>query len=123
MSKSLLRIVAAAVTLVAVQASAQTLPTSDSGVQSSYFETEANPLLIEVSGGCGANGWRGAWGHCHWTHYHDMTPYGYYGAGPYRFAAGPYWNRECPVGSWRGPWGHCRDTPYHGRLPDGDWKN
>jgi hypothetical protein len=78
--------------------------------------------LILVSGGCGPNGWRGRWGHCHWNHYAGWGPYGYYAAGPYRVMAGPYWNRSCPPGYWRGPWGHCRDTPYHGPLPGGGYK-
>lgn len=69
--------------------------------------------LIQVSGGCGPNGWRGTWGHCHYAH-----NWGPVWGGPY----GPVrWN-ACPPGYWRGPWGHCRDTPYHGRLPDGGWK-
>ena len=25
-----------------------------------------DPNLIHVSGGCGPNGWRGQWGHCHY---------------------------------------------------------
>jgi len=78
--------------------------------------------LILVSGGCGPNGWRGTWGHCHWAHYRGWGPYGYYAAGPYRVMSGPYWNSACPPGYWRGPWGHCRDTPYHGPLPDGGYK-
>jgi hypothetical protein len=82
-----------------------------------------SPMLIRVADGCGPNGWRGPWGHCHWTHYAGGgVPYGYYRSGPYRVVAGPYWNRSCPIGYWRGPWGHCRNTPYHGRLPDGGYR-
>ncbi|MGA2953238.1 MAG: hypothetical protein ABSD80_13500 [Caulobacteraceae bacterium] len=69
--------------------------------------------LIQVSGGCGPNGWRGPWGHCHYARYWGPTWGGPYG--PVR------WN-GCPPGYWRGPWGHCRDTPYHGALPGGGWK-
>ena len=78
--------------------------------------------LIQVSGGCGPDAWRGRFGHCHWDHYRGWGPYGYYASGPYRVRAGPYWNRTCPPGYWRGPWGNCRDTPYHGPLPDGGYK-
>ncbi len=49
-----------------------------------------------VAGGCGVDGWRGHWGHCHWA--------------------------PCAPGAHRGPWGHCRYTTYHGRLPNGGWK-
>jgi hypothetical protein len=64
-----------------------------------------DPNLIHVSGGCGPNGWRGTWGHCH-----------YYGGGWRRggwgwqpgFGPGPHWNRGCGPGRWRGPHGHCR---------------
>jgi hypothetical protein len=69
--------------------------------------------LIRVSGGCGPNGWRGPWGHCHYAHY-----WGPVWGGPY----GPIRYNGCPPGYWRGPWGHCRNTPYHGRLPNGGWK-
>jgi hypothetical protein len=61
-------------------------------------------MTTTVADGCGPNGWRGEWGHCHFPRY-----------------GGPGWN-GCPPGFWRGPWGHCRDTPYHGRLPGGGWK-
>jgi hypothetical protein len=63
--------------------------------------------LILVSGGCGPNGWRGHWGHCH---YRGRRYWGGRLAG------------RCPPGYWRGPWGHCRNTPYHGRLPGGGYK-
>jgi hypothetical protein len=69
--------------------------------------------LIQVSGGCGPNGWRGPWGHCHWARYWGPRWDGPFG--PIR------WN-GCPPGYWRGPWGHCRDTPYHGPLPNGGYK-
>jgi hypothetical protein len=71
-----------------------------------------DPNFIAVSGGCGPNGWRGQWGHCH---YYGGGHWGYWGGPGYR------WN-GCPPGYWRGPWGHCRNTPYHGRLPGGGWK-
>ena len=35
--------------------------------------------LIQVSGGCGPNGWRGPWGHCHYAHYWGPTWGGPYG--------------------------------------------
>ena len=66
-----------------------------------------DPNLIQVSGGCGPNGWRGQWGHCH-----------YYGGGgwngggwrwhAYGYGPGPYWRGGCGPGRWRGPHGHCR---------------
>jgi hypothetical protein len=72
-----------------------------------------NPMLIQVSGGCGPYGWRGPHGHCNYR--------GGYRGGPWR--GGPYWRGNgCPPGSWRGPWGHCRNTPYHGNLPGGGYK-
>jgi len=66
-----------------------------------------NPMLIQVSGGCGPYGWRGPMGGCR------------YGG---RWRGDPGWGNGCPRGYWRGPWGHCRNTPYHGRLPNGGWK-
>jgi hypothetical protein len=65
-----------------------------------------DPNLIHVSGGCGPNGWRGQWGHCHfygggWRGGWGWRPY--MGPGP-----GPYWNGGCGPGRWRGPHGHCR---------------
>ena len=81
-----------------------------------------NGQLIQISGGCGPDAWRGRWGHCNWDHHAGWGPNGYYQSGPYRVRAGPYWNRACAPGSWRGPWGNCRNTPYHGPLPDGGYK-
>jgi hypothetical protein len=75
--------------------------------------------------GCGPNGWRGPWGHCHWAH----PVYVRYAqpvviAAPRVVYAGPAYASApmCPAGYWIGPWGHCRDTPYHGRLPNGQWQ-
>jgi hypothetical protein len=116
MFNSLLKIAAGAGLAAALagsaMAQAEPVPLADGG----------QPQLILVSGGCGPDGWRGQWGHCHWAHHEGWGANGYYAAGPYRVIAGPYWNRGCPPGSWRGPWGHCRDTPYHGPLPDGGYK-
>ena len=72
-----------------------------------------DPGFIRVSGGCGPNGWRGTWGHCHYARYRGPV-----WAAPY----GPIRMNGCPPGYWRGPWGHCRNTPFHGRLPGGDWR-
>jgi len=115
MSKSLLNIALAAglAASLAGSAMAQTAPVplaqSDQG------------QLIQVSGGCGPNGWRGRWGHCHYDGGWRRAGY-YYGPGPYRVGPGPYWNNGCPPGYWHGPWGHCRNTPYHGPLPGGGYK-
>jgi hypothetical protein len=70
-------------------------------------------LIVQVSGGCGPNAWRGPWGHCRNTPYSGRLP-----NGGYRTPSG--WN-GCPAGYWPGPWGHCRNTPFHGRLPNGQW--
>ena len=65
-----------------------------------------DPNLIHVSGGCGPNGWRGTWGHCHfyggggWNH-------GGWGWRP-GFGPAPFWRGGCGPGRWRGPHGHCR---------------
>jgi len=72
-------------------------------------------MVVQVSGGCGPNGWRGPWGGCRNTPYYGRLPNGYYQERP-----DP--SRACPPGYWRGPWGHCRNTPYHGRLPNGSYK-
>jgi hypothetical protein len=66
--------------------------------------------------GCGPNGWRGSWGHCHYA------PPVYVAPRPVIYAAPPVSAYACPPGYWLGPWGHCRDTPYHGRLPNGGWQ-
>ncbi len=60
-----------------------------------------DPRLIQVADGCGANGWRGRWGHCHYYG-------GGWGAQPYGFPPHPYWGGGCGPGRWRGPHGHCR---------------
>jgi hypothetical protein len=62
-----------------------------------------DPNLIHVSGGCGPNGWRGTWGHCHY--------YGGRGWAWRAYGPGPFWgpgNGGCGPGRWRGPHGHCR---------------
>jgi hypothetical protein len=102
MSKALLTIAVAGVAAVTLGlASARAAPAAT--------ELTGNPMLIQVSGGCGPYGWRGPHGHCN------------YRGGYYR--RGPYWSGNgCPPGSWRGPWGHCRNTPYHGNLPGGGYK-
>lgn len=84
-----------------------------------------NPsFLIPVAGGCGPNGWRGQWGHCHYAPPPAYVPPPPVYAPPpaWRYVPAPVPVNGCPVGYWRGPWGHCRDTPYHGRLPNGGWK-
>jgi hypothetical protein len=98
MSKPLFALALAGMaTAVLGLASAQAAPTATNLI--------GNPMLIQVSGGCGPYGWRGPGGRCRYN------------------AGGPYWRHNgCGPGSWRGPWGHCRDTPYHGRLPNGRWK-
>jgi hypothetical protein len=68
-------------------------------------------MVTPISGGCGPNGWRGRWGHCHYDRWWGPGPV--YGVPAYH---------GCPPGFWRGPWGHCRNTPYHGPLPGGGWK-
>jgi len=75
----------------------------------------ANPAY--AAEGCGPNGWRGPWGHCHYA----RPPVVYPIAMPNlpEVVVRP---NGCPIGFWRGPWGHCRDTPYHGALPGGGWK-
>jgi len=75
----------------------------------------SEPMLLQVSGGCGPNGWRGPYGGCRYTPYYGPLPGGYYQEEPGTF-------NTCPPGYWRGPWGHCRNTPYHGNLPGGGWK-
>ena len=90
---------------VAAAAPASAMPIADIGADS--------PLVTQVAGGCGPNGWRGPWGHCRNTPYYGRLPNGYYQT---RVGNG------CPPGYWRGPWGHCRNTPYHGRLPGGGWQ-
>jgi hypothetical protein len=75
----------------------------------------AEAQVIQVSGGCGPNAWRGPWGHCRNTPYYGPLPGGYY-------QEAPVMGNGCPAGYWRGPWGHCRNTPYHGNLPGGGYK-
>lgn len=88
----------------------------------------ATALLMAASAahaadGCGRDGWRGPWGHCHVAatpspiYVPAPAPYPVYGGAVVALQA-----NGCPWGAWRGPWGHCRDTPYHGRLPNGGWK-
>jgi len=75
--------------------------------------------------GCGPNGWRGAWGHCHFVHpYVQYVPPVVVTAAPRVVYTGTPAAAvsSCPAGYWYGPWGHCRDTPYHGRLPNGEWQ-
>jgi hypothetical protein len=122
-----LAMAAAAVLAVAPAATAQTVtpttvdqilsqtygPGSVGGEPSTGGPDFSQGELILTSGGCGPNGWRGPWGHCHYAHY-----WGPVWGGPY----GPIRYNGCPPGYWRGPWGHCRDTPYHGALPGGGWK-
>jgi hypothetical protein len=66
-----------------------------------------DPNLIQVSDGCGPNGWRGPGGHCHFYGGGGWNGGGWrwraYGYGP-----GPYWRGGCGPGRWRGPHGHCR---------------
>jgi hypothetical protein len=69
-----------------------------------------------ASGGCGPDGWRGPWGHCHFAAPVYVAPR------PVIYAAPAVPAYACPPGSWLGPWGHCRNTPYHGRLPNGEWQ-
>jgi hypothetical protein len=85
-------------------------------VGAAHAQTTAttNLPLIQISDGCGPNGWRGPGGHCHFSRY--------YGAGPYPYVYFAWGYNGCPPGYWHGPWGHCRDTPYHGRLPSGRWQ-
>ena len=68
-----------------------------------------DPNLIHVSGGCGPNGWRGQWGHCH---YYGGPGWrgGWWGPGPYIGPGpGPYWGHGgCGPYRYRGPHGHCR---------------
>jgi Spy/CpxP family protein refolding chaperone len=33
-------------------------------------------LIVQVSGGCGPNAWRGPWGHCRSTPFHGRLPNG-----------------------------------------------
>jgi hypothetical protein len=75
--------------------------------------TVDSSLITPVADGCGFNGWRGPWGHCHYR--------GGWQARPGYVYVQPVYN-GCPPGYWRGPWGHCRNTPYHGALPNGGWR-
>jgi hypothetical protein len=81
--------------------------------------SELPSMTTTVADGCGPNGWRGPWGHCHFRRFYGGP--GWYGRAGW-YGGGPGWGNACPPGFWRGPWGHCRDTPYHGRLPGGGWK-
>jgi hypothetical protein len=89
--------------LSGVVAAAALLATAHADVPSVNLVNDPN--LIHVSGGCGPNGWRGQWGHCH-----------FYGGGGWRggwawrpgFGPGPAWRGGCGPGRWRGPHGHCR---------------
>ena len=66
-----------------------------------------DPNLIHVSGGCGPNGWRGQWGHCHYYGGGGWRG-GWWGPGPY-FGPGPGWGHGgCGPYRYRGPHGHCR---------------
>jgi hypothetical protein len=67
-----------------------------------------DPNLIHVSGGCGPNGWRGQWGHCHFYGGGGWRG-GWWGPGPYIGPGpGPYWHGGCGPYRYRGPHGHCR---------------
>jgi hypothetical protein len=102
-------------TLLAATAIAAALSTSVNASASTLSSSLVvdTTMLVKVSGGCGANGWRGPWGHCRYTPYYGPLPNGYFQPRPYN---------GCPPGYWRGPYGHCRNTPFHGRLPDGSWR-
>jgi len=54
-----------------------------------------NPDLIQVSDGCGWNGWRGPGGACHYRHGWGWG--GNWRHGPY-WGRGPYWHGGC---GWR----------------------
>jgi hypothetical protein len=96
MFNSLFKIIAGAGLAAALagsaMAQAEPVPLADNG----------QPQLILVSGGCGPNGWRGEWGHCHFYGGRGWA-WRAYGPGPW----GP-WNGGCGPGRWRGPHGHCR---------------
>lgn len=92
--------------IVSTQASAAPMMASNLAVEAQ---------VIQVSGGCGPNAWRGPWGGCRNTPYYGPLPGGYY-------QEAPVMGNGCPAGYWRGPWGHCRNTPYHGNLPGGGYK-
>jgi hypothetical protein len=78
-------------------------------------------MITPVADGCGFNGWRGPWGHCHYRGWQARPGYVYGPPVPGYVYVPPAYN-GCPPGYWRGPWGHCRNTPYHGALPNGGWR-
>jgi hypothetical protein len=92
--------------------------TSLAGAASTQAAGVTRPVIVDaslvtpVADGCGLDGWRGTWGHCHYRGWQGRPGYVY---------MHPVSN-GCLPGFWRGPWGHCRNTPFHGRLPDGSWK-
>ena len=107
--QTLLTALAASASFMCVAAAYAATPSATVIVDSS--------LVTPVADGCGPNGWRGRWGHCHYGRSWVVPPV-YIAPG---FVRAPVYN-GCPPGFWRGPWGQCRNTPYHGRLPGGGWQ-
>ena len=105
---------------LATSASVAYLPPAHAAKSSVVVDSS---LVTPVADGCGPNGWRGRWGHCHYGRGWYVPPPVYVPPVyvPPGYVRAPVYT-GCPPGYGRGPWGHCRNTPYHGPLPDGGWK-
>jgi len=94
--------------LSAIAAAAALLATAPVHADVPAVNLVNDPNLIHVSGGCGPNGWRGQWGHCHFYGGAGWRG-GWWGPGPYIGPGpGPYWHGGCGPYRFRGPHGHCR---------------